>query len=210
MGMMKSPACSVTPVPGLRIRLLHDNHVQEGRSRYWMLDGWNWLCLASIHIALYVLILLNPSPRCEEFAVRGCKVYATSRNVEKIAAFKDETIERLALDVTSDDDVQRVVQYIHLAEGKLDVVVNNAGGICVGAYTFRWGLRIVLLSPHRSPFGYTVGEGQADFRNQRVCCPSSRQGCHAGDGGEKERNYRECRLYCGRNVSCASRTLFAL
>ncbi|KAF4573139.1 hypothetical protein EYR36_007649 [Pleurotus pulmonarius] len=70
---------------------------------------------------------------CEEFAARGCKVYATSRNVKKVAAFKDETIERLALDVTSDDDVQRVVQYIHLAEGKLDVVVNNAGGICVGA-----------------------------------------------------------------------------
>ncbi|KAF7436574.1 hypothetical protein PC9H_003407 [Pleurotus ostreatus] len=70
---------------------------------------------------------------CEEFAARGCKVYATSRDVEKIAAFKDETIGRMALDVTSDDDIQRVVQHIHLAEGKLDVVVNNAGGICVGA-----------------------------------------------------------------------------
>jgi short-subunit dehydrogenase len=37
------------------------------------------------------------------------------------------SIQKLALDVTSDEDVERVIQTILHAEGKVDIVVNNAG-----------------------------------------------------------------------------------
>lgn len=64
---------------------------------------------------------------CNEFAQQGCKVYATSRKVESIGDFADSLVEKLALDVTSDEAVERVVKHIAEVEGKIDVVVNNAG-----------------------------------------------------------------------------------
>ncbi|KAH9486548.1 Short-chain dehydrogenase cctT [Psilocybe cubensis] len=64
---------------------------------------------------------------CEEFALQGCKVYATSRNISKIADFSNENIEKLALDVNSDESITQVVKHILEADGKIDVVVNNAG-----------------------------------------------------------------------------------
>ncbi|CAA7265962.1 unnamed protein product [Cyclocybe aegerita] len=69
---------------------------------------------------------------CEEFARQGCKVYATSRRIETIEVFGNESIERLALDVTSDEDVKKGLDYIVEKEGKIDVVVNNAGIIGAG------------------------------------------------------------------------------
>lgn len=68
----------------------------------------------------------------EEFAEQGCVVYATSRRVETIADFSDSNIKKLALDVTSDEEVQNVIQEIIRNEGKIDVVVNNAGVISPG------------------------------------------------------------------------------
>ncbi|KDR85410.1 hypothetical protein GALMADRAFT_53024 [Galerina marginata CBS 339.88] len=64
---------------------------------------------------------------CEEFARHGCKVYATSRNIAKIADFADGKIVKLALDVNSDESIAKALQYIVEKEGTLDVVVNNAG-----------------------------------------------------------------------------------
>ena len=48
--------------------------------------------------------------------------------------FADPKIEKLPLDVTSDDDVMRVVRYIEEAEGRIDIVVNNAGVMGIGAW----------------------------------------------------------------------------
>lgn len=70
--------------------------------------------------------------RAQEFAKQGCTVYATSRRVETIADFANPRIYKLALDVTSDENVQNVIQEIIRKEGKIDVVVNNAGVICPG------------------------------------------------------------------------------
>jgi len=42
------------------------------------------------------------------------------------------TIERMRLDVTSDDDVNKVIQEIVAKEGRIDIVVNNAGRIAIG------------------------------------------------------------------------------
>jgi len=49
--------------------------------------------------------------------------------------FSHTSIQKLALDVTSDEDVDRVIKTILDADGKVDVVVNNAGvmGISMSA-----------------------------------------------------------------------------
>ncbi|KAL1951123.1 hypothetical protein VTO73DRAFT_272 [Trametes versicolor] len=64
---------------------------------------------------------------CEEFASRGCIVYATSRRLEALQDFTHENIHTLALDVNNDENVQDVVKTVIEREGKIDVLVNNAG-----------------------------------------------------------------------------------
>jgi NAD(P)-dependent dehydrogenase (short-subunit alcohol dehydrogenase family) len=46
--------------------------------------------------------------------------------------FVSPNIEQLALDVTSDDAVEHVVQTILEKEGKIDIAVNNAGILAIG------------------------------------------------------------------------------
>lgn len=50
--------------------------------------------------------------------------------------FKHKDIHTLRLDVTSDDDVQEVVKTIIENEGRIDVLVNNAGSNCAGETCF--------------------------------------------------------------------------
>ncbi|OCH89573.1 oxidoreductase [Obba rivulosa] len=64
---------------------------------------------------------------CEEFAAQGCKVYATARRVESMEGFTHPNIERLRLDVNSEQNVKEVIDSIVAKEGKIDIVVNNAG-----------------------------------------------------------------------------------
>ncbi|KAG0706283.1 hypothetical protein DFH29DRAFT_1025108 [Suillus ampliporus] len=53
---------------------------------------------------------------CERFAEQGCT----------------HSVERRVMDVTSDDNVRVVVQSILEEQGKIDIVVNNAGAIAIG------------------------------------------------------------------------------
>jgi len=55
---------------------------------------------------------------------KGCKVYGTSRNPKNI---KDFTFELIALDVLKLDTISNAINYIIQKEGRLDVLVNNAG-----------------------------------------------------------------------------------
>ncbi|OSD03376.1 NAD-P-binding protein [Trametes coccinea BRFM310] len=64
---------------------------------------------------------------CEEFASRGCTVYATARRLEAMEGFSQPNIHTLSLDVTSDESVQKAVETIIEREGRIDVLINNAG-----------------------------------------------------------------------------------
>lgn len=55
---------------------------------------------------------------------KGYKVYGTSRNPRNI---KDFTFELIALDVLKLDTINNAINYIIQKEGRLDVLVNNAG-----------------------------------------------------------------------------------
>jgi NAD(P)-dependent dehydrogenase (short-subunit alcohol dehydrogenase family) len=73
------------------------------------------------------------------FARRGDRVYATMRRAERgrelvdVAAGEGLEVRVLELDVTDDVSVQQAVQEVLAAEGRIDVVVNNAGLVHVGS-----------------------------------------------------------------------------
>jgi 1-acylglycerone phosphate reductase len=72
------------------------------------------------------------SDRAEEFARRGCRVYATARNVDKMKTLRSD-VERLELDVLSDTSVDHAVKTVIGREGAIDILINNAGAGCTGA-----------------------------------------------------------------------------
>lgn len=67
------------------------------------------------------------------FAKNNYKVYATMRNLKKAEALKKRIeeenldIELLSLDVTSIESIQSAVNIIIEKDGKIDVLLNNAG-----------------------------------------------------------------------------------
>lgn len=60
-------------------------------------------------------------------ANQGHKVYGAARRVERMEPLKALGIEPVALDVTSDTSAKAAVDYILEKEGRIDVLVNNAG-----------------------------------------------------------------------------------
>src|SRR5215210_2529286 len=63
----------------------------------------------------------------ERLADVGWKVYATARNVEKIAPLEQHGCELLPLDVTDEDSMRSAVDEVERREGAVGVLVNNAG-----------------------------------------------------------------------------------
>lgn len=67
------------------------------------------------------------------FAQQGYKVYATMRNLAKATALQQKAeednldIEILELDVTKTETIEKVVNKIIEKDGKIDVLLNNAG-----------------------------------------------------------------------------------
>src|ERR1051325_2628242 len=60
----------------------------------------------------------------ERLARAGYKVYGTSRRAAKLS---QRSFELLALDVTSDESVEATVREVLRLEGRIDLLVNNAG-----------------------------------------------------------------------------------
>jgi NAD(P)-dependent dehydrogenase (short-subunit alcohol dehydrogenase family) len=60
----------------------------------------------------------------ERLAIAGYKVYGTSRRAAKAS---QRSFELLPLDVTSDESVEATVKEVLRVEGRIDLLVNNAG-----------------------------------------------------------------------------------
>jgi 1-acylglycerone phosphate reductase len=88
----------------------------------------SWRCIVcELFMFLRSLLTLR---RAEEFAARGCRVYATARNASKMEGLFN--VEKLELDVLSDDSVKAAVETIKAREGRIDILINNAGVGCTG------------------------------------------------------------------------------
>lgn len=66
-------------------------------------------------------------------AQRGMRVYASARRVELIEAYASDMIIPVKLDVTDGVRVQAVVSEIMEREGRIDILINNAGYGSYGA-----------------------------------------------------------------------------
>lgn len=60
-------------------------------------------------------------------AEEGHKVYGAARRKERMEALREYGVVPLSLDVTSDVSAKEAVEYILKEEGRIDVLVNNAG-----------------------------------------------------------------------------------
>lgn len=62
-----------------------------------------------------------------KLAKQGHKVYGAARRTERMESLREDGVTPLALDVTSESSAREVVEQIIQLEGRIDVLVNNAG-----------------------------------------------------------------------------------
>ena len=60
-------------------------------------------------------------------AEKGHKVYGAARRTDRLESLRQYGVTPVSLDVTSDDSAKEAVIYILKEEGRIDVLVNNAG-----------------------------------------------------------------------------------
>ncbi|MBT8252437.1 MAG: SDR family oxidoreductase [Flavobacteriaceae bacterium] len=67
---------------------------------------------------------------CHYLSQKDFKVYGTSRNPEN---YSDSPIELLPLDVTDNTSIRHCVEMLYSREGRIDILINNAGAGITGA-----------------------------------------------------------------------------
>lgn len=63
----------------------------------------------------------------EDLAKEGYIVYGAARRTDLLQELEKKGVKTIALDVTNDESMQNCVQQILKQEGKIDVLINNAG-----------------------------------------------------------------------------------
>ncbi len=63
----------------------------------------------------------------QRLARRGCKVYAAARRLELMEPLRKEGIVPVKLDVCDEESMRQCVDTVLQAEGRIDVLINNAG-----------------------------------------------------------------------------------
>ena len=63
----------------------------------------------------------------EALAKQGHKVYAAARRVERMEPLRQYGVEPLSMDVTDEQSMVQSVQAILDREGRIDILINNAG-----------------------------------------------------------------------------------
>ena len=63
----------------------------------------------------------------EALAKQGHKVYAAARRVERMEPLRQYGVEPLSMDVTDEQSMVQGVQAILDREGRIDILINNAG-----------------------------------------------------------------------------------
>ena len=69
----------------------------------------------------------------KDLAAAGHTVYGAARRVEKLEELRPFGIIPLQLDITDEDSVKKAVETIIAEQGRIDVLVNNAGYGSYGA-----------------------------------------------------------------------------
>lgn len=63
----------------------------------------------------------------ETLAKQGHKVYAAARRLERMEPLKEYGVKPLLMDVTNEESMKQGVEAVLQAEGRIDVLINNAG-----------------------------------------------------------------------------------
>jgi len=69
---------------------------------------------------------------CQQFASRGCTVYATARRLGLLDGLQQQGCICMELDVTDTAAAQKVIQRVIQTAGRIDILVNNAGSLIKG------------------------------------------------------------------------------
>lgn len=117
-----------------------------------------------------------------------------------MAGFSHPRIEKLPLDVTSDEDVKRVVEHIVGKEGKIDIVVNNAGIGAAGMISSLPVLCHIEEPAYRRSSGPGYGHCPTSIRHKYVRHTPSLQECATYHGRTKARPICQRGIYCRRYV----------
>ena len=71
----------------------------------------------------------------KQFAENGYQVLALSRNTEPLSAVNHKNITTLSVDISNNDDLNKVTDFIKSTWEKVDILINNAGKLINKPFT---------------------------------------------------------------------------